>query len=57
MPSQTIEMVTAPRTAFGADMLVKLHPASDTARIRSAASADVRFDGARSPRCSSQRGR
>lgn len=41
--AQTIEMVHAVHGAFGADALVKLHPASDTQRIRDAAPAAVRY--------------
>lgn len=42
--AQTIEMVHVTHAAFGDDLLVKLHPASDAARIRSALDPSIRYD-------------
>lgn len=41
--AQTIEMVQTAHAAFGDDLLVKLHPVSDIARIRTAVSTPVTF--------------
>ena len=41
--AQTIEMLEAAHAAFGDDLLVKLHPASDVARIHAAVTAPVAY--------------
>ncbi len=41
--AQTIEMIEAAHAAFGDDLLVKLHPVSDVARIHAAVRAPVSY--------------
>jgi surface carbohydrate biosynthesis protein (TIGR04326 family) len=42
--AQTIELVETAHAAFGDDLVVKLHPAVDAARVRAAVSAPVRYE-------------
>jgi hypothetical protein len=42
--AQTIELVTAAREAFGDDIVVKLHPLVDAARVRKSVRVRVRYE-------------
>jgi hypothetical protein len=42
--AQTIELVEVAHAAFGDDLVVKLHPACDAARVKAAVTAPARYD-------------